>query len=270
MSGISLCKKDPVMDFVRKQFDSNPLRIPSTQIRPLSVILRNKKYVKYVGQFSELVDNINEPETLVAYISALEGKKTLSTKLRLGLNLLESFVPAIVGSPMENLAYNLKSNINNSSSLSFRFLKPERHFIDLIQFSKWLKDSSISWDNLDPFAGENEILIVDAILTANAIGFTINDSNNAQIESVVKNLRLMGISSEIMSKKGDEIVISSSKRLAFAFSAICIQPEKGGSFTIRMVDDVTLKGLMDTNLPLAPNYELFGDGSELIEIDNES
>jgi hypothetical protein len=223
----SLCKSDPIMDFLRSTYDAIPMRVPDSRIEVFTIFAAEDKKVRYLGDFKHLPgetrwSSLRTVETELADVS----KNTSSTvSLSVLLDLLGPFVSAMTGVPQLNLPLALSGSRHRDIGARITLTRTKRMFIPPITFAAAFNGSPAKLPEELRLTSSSEqeypLFVVDAVLSAKEITLTMDGDTSEEVGLKLEEEIAGKTSAEYVLRSKSRLVITGKKRAPFAFT--CLQ-----------------------------------------------
>src|SRR5262249_19713671 len=114
-----MAKPDPFLNLL-KDIGFLPMRLPRTDVEPLTVVSKNGKDLNLLGQLaSAMVAGVVALPPIASDIQTagqIQGTKTSKIKFSIGVDILGSIIQALTGEKL-----NVSVGFNNASTLTFEF-----------------------------------------------------------------------------------------------------------------------------------------------------
>ena len=272
MSFLNLCNDDPLLSVLKETLKANPIRIPEERIQPLTVVSKEGKKSKFIGEIKNLLENnlqINIPivNSQMANLSSTRSKKIEAT---IGLQVMDGFLKGL-GSKAASIEFAFKG----VTTISFSFENVQRKYVDIGILGKTLVQTKFDKNNpvVQNFIEEkSECVVVDSIIASNNFSIKAEDTSTSDfsfdIPEIEKVLSSQNNEIKVATSSKLEISFTGSKHLAFAFTCILINIDDDGHISFDGEPDKMFltKEPINNNMPL-PDLYLLCDDSGLNEID---
>jgi hypothetical protein len=273
MKLFKICSQDPILDFIRENYQANPLKVPDKRVRPLYIIGNDDSNYKFFGHLNNLLSKaIPDIEVKESELIDLSMVKSSQIKTVAATSFLEGILSKISDT---NFLPSLKSNFNtnNIKSINFFFPGPKREFVDLFDFGKKINNSSIDKNptsslfvrSKNPF----QIFLIDSVISSQEIGISFESSKEAKIEFDSKVYEeLIKADLKLQKDSSNNLIIKSMERLTFAFS--CVRLVLSNELKIIEIEPefkVNYTGAFESSSLNLPKYHLIGEPSDLIEFE---
>jgi hypothetical protein len=270
MPGLRLCDGDPLLSTLRDVFDATPLRVPDGRVAPLAVVALSERRSRLLGPVGPLLETTptSFPSLAETEVASMTGKRSRTVKLKLGLSILEGFLPALgVSLPAVEVAF------SNATQVSFRFDRVQRRFIEVTQLGKVLSGNALARGNpvTTMFLEQrSELLVIDSVLVSPGFAVTAEELRSAATSTELPVSTLpTSVNADVTVSRVNERTISfdGSASLTFAFSCVrFFVDEHGVLSSIEPHKGPPALGFSGPELVLeTPNRVLLTAGAELHE-----
>ncbi len=228
----------------------NVIRHPRQGVVPYGVIGVKGKAVNYLGHLQFLLENPPAEFAAVATNIAgdINGQKSDSMKLKVGLNILGNIIGAMGG----NLG--ITASYTNATKVQFSFKDVSRDSISILQLGSAIKDSTIDIENpaIAPYLENGELFLITAIIKSDKIGVDYQNDSGVGVDvdiPVIKEVVGGNIAVESSAASTSKITYRGNLKLPFGFVAyrvgldsqdgtITLEPTAPGSALLTMSDAV--------------------------------
>ena len=163
----------------------NVVRLPRDFLPPLSLIGQQNKTFEYVGGIEDLITNSPGPLPQITSgqnASSINGQRTSSMKLSIGLSILNGLIAGLGGGKIGATA-----SFTNARKLTFEFNNVTFDSVVPTQVGKWLRDGEVDAGNplLEQYVlGNGSLYVVtERLRTAElTTAFEASDGVNASVD----------------------------------------------------------------------------------------
>ncbi len=163
----------------------NVVRLPRDFLPPLSLIGRQNKTFEYVGGVDDLITNPPGPLPQITSgqnASSINGQRTSSMKLNIGLSILNGLIAGLGGGKI-----GASAGFTNAKKITFEFNNVTFDSVAPTQVSKWLRDGEVDVDSplIEQYVlGNGSLYVVTERLRTSELttSFEANDGVNASID----------------------------------------------------------------------------------------
>jgi len=231
--------KNKITDIIRKHFGANPLRIPESRIKPMTMIEIKKGKLDYLGAFKYLVKGGLPafPEEHQSTVANVSGTQTKKVNLKLGFNILGNFLKAFGVDPAV-----VSLSIKNARKISFSFDDVKRFYIDPLELGQILSQHQVVGDPENIFiekiiqSKDRKLALITDTLVSNNFSFSTYKENDTEagikvplISEYISDMKLDVAVSKIAE---NEIQFQGKTPLSFAFSCVeILLDETTGKFS---------------------------------------
>ena len=137
-----MSRPDPFLNLL-KDFGYLPLRLPRADVQPLQLLNVSSKDFSLLGDLADAVgagDGAKLPEikTDIPTAGQIQGTRSSTVKLSLGLNLLGNILGALTGNNLD-----VSAAFKNATTLTFEFADVTVSNVSIIQLDKFLNLAKI-------------------------------------------------------------------------------------------------------------------------------
>lgn len=230
---MGLCS-DPALTYL-KSIGYNVVRLPRGGIEPLSVIGFSKDSAQLLGSLSDLVigNNGSLPVARTQTAVNVNGKKTASLKIGLGINILGGLISALGGGTL-----GISTSFTNAKSVTFLFENVTSTLVDAIPVGRYLRDGDLDQSNpvSAPYlTGSGRLLVIVDALKSNKISVQFESSSGvaASLDVPVISNAVSGKLSVDASRAAQGVLtFTGEEMLTFGFKCFQIAIDNG---ELRMV-----------------------------------
>ena len=217
-----------------KNLGYNVVRHPRQGITPLGIIGSRKKSANHLGHIQYLLSNPPASFPNIKSVSAgdINGEKSDSLELGLGLNILGNIIGAMGG----NLG--ITSSYTNASKVQFSFANVELESIPLLELGAALKDATVDIRNpvIEPYLSKGSIYLIASSIKSDTIEVDYQDNSGVGVKVDVPVLKeVVGGNVEVKSSNSSKSSVSfkGNAHLVFGFTAFEIGlDEDDGTITL--------------------------------------
>lgn len=220
---------DPMLSLL-KQFEYNVVRLPRTDISPLQVLEKQGNSLAILGDLDDFFQPGNVPLPPVSpdkQATFMNGEKTKSLKLSVGLSLLGGIIGAMTGTQVK-----LGVGYQKASALVFEFDDVKVNDIEPVALSKFLLAASILPSGFTKQLENDELYVINSIVKSKKFTVNATDSSGKSVDVDVPIIQAavggsVGVKTEGSSKS--RITYEGSVPLVFGIQAVRME-FKGGKF----------------------------------------
>ena len=266
MSFYSICKSDPVLDFIRDTYDATPLKIPDTRINPLTLLTNEKRRVRYLGHIKDVAGKawkeLRPVSQKLPDISEVESRK-LSWSI--AIDLLNPFLAQSLIPTLTDTMTSLKAFRSTSVCVSINGVR--RHFISPIRVAKLLESDPI---DLRTINSSGPFYLVDSILVARKITLNMNCPSAVEVATKLENALSGKFSTDAILRSQSCVSIAGNKFVPFAFTCFQLQIDESGlASRIEFPSSGGPQiGVAPMGVDLPPTHVMFGEPNEFVKIES--
>ncbi len=267
MSFYSICKSDPVLDFIRDTYDATPLKIPDTRIKPLTLFTTVKRRFRYIGPIKDIAADkawkkLRPESQKLSDISKVESRK-LSWSI--AIDLLSPFLAQSLTPSLTDTMTSLKAFRSTSVCVSIKGVR--RHFIAPSRVANLLKSAPINLRTID---SSGTLHLVDSILVARKITLNMNCPSAVEVATKLENALSGKFSTDAILRSQSCVSIAGNKFVPFAFTCFQLQiDESGRASRIEFPSSGGPQiGATPMGVDLPPTHVMLGEPNEFVKIDS--
>lgn len=203
----------------------NVVRLPRDFLPPLSLVAKQNKSFEYVGGIEDLITNPPGPLPQITTgqnASNINGQRTSSMKLNLGLSILNGLISGLGGSKI-----GASASFTNARKMTFEFNNVTFDSVVPTQVGKWLRDGEVDAGSplLEQYVlGNGSLYVVtERLRTAElTTTFEASDGVNASVDvPVIANQVGGSLGVELASGRNNAIKFKGPGLVTFGFK--CFQ-----------------------------------------------
>lgn len=235
---------DPMLSLL-KDFKYNVVRLPRTDIRPLQVLEKQGNSLAVLGDLSDFFDAGNVPAPQVGpdqQASFIEGKRSNSLKLSVGLSLLGGIIGAMTGTQAK-----LGVGFEKASNIVFHFEDVKVNNVKPVDLSKFLLAASISPSGFAQQIMDDELYVINStIKSAKFTTEALNSSGKSvDVDVPVIQAAVSGtVGVKTAGSNQSKVTFEGTTPLVFGIQALRMEFENGKFARFKSVD-ATSTGLKD-------------------------
>jgi hypothetical protein len=265
-----LCKRDPVLTWIRETYSANPLKVPESRVQPLTCAISSKGKTHFVGELAGLIiGGFLAPPIDIGYSAILRGKQTTKLSAEFATPILLQMLSSLGGADATNLKpTSLKSG--RSEEFSFSFPDATRKHVDIIKLGAALSGKTVEKQplTLGVLDGSARLLVIDSIFESTALAINAIGSRSGTIAA---SLMAAFPSLKIEEKAEDSFVASATAPVTFAFSCISLTLDESGRIQgFDLHRRVTGLNVSESKAEPQIRYTTFGDELAFLEWDEIS
>lgn len=269
-------KKDPIVKVLRRDFDANIFRLPSSRYQPLDLLyLEPKKKPQYFGpvdslgvaRYSEHVPVHDE------VLPQFDGRVSSAIRLESALGVLSGFLAGLGGAHIS-----FSPSFKNSKSIQFSFSEVHRKYVLPGELDTALHTVVVDIAS-SPQARRiqnGKFLLLDSVLYSKNFEVVLEKEKQALLEAetaaLTEQIADVNAAFEVTSQPGRGLRFSGPEYLAFAFT--CLELEFADGQPIQTVSydfDVSFGLEDDEESTPEPSHYLFDlEEYDLLEIEEIS
>ena len=271
----SICKSDPIMDFLRSTYDAIPMRIPDSRIQVFTIFTAEDKKVRYLGDLKQLPGDTRWSSLRTDETDLPDVSKNTSSRVSLSvlLDLLGPFVSAMTGVPQLNLPVALDGSRHRDVGARITLTRSKRTFVQPLAFAAAFTGSPAKFPkelNLDSGSEqEYPLFIVDSVLSAKEITLTMDGDSSGEIGLRLEEEIAGKTSTDYVIRSKSRLVITGKKRAPFAFTCLQLDTNKKKEITgLRLARKVPRLGATGVQTNAPAEHMGLGGPDELISFDD--
>ncbi len=226
---------DPFLNLL-KSISYIPLRLPRADVQPLQLLGIDGKDLTVLGQLSDAMRP--GPTALLPPVhndiqtaSQIEGTRSATVKLSIGLNLLGGIIGALTGQNLD-----VSAAYQHASTLTFEFDDVTVNNVSVILLDKYLNSSDI-----DPLAKQIQDLMIagdagvtTAVACSKKFVVTAQDSNGVDINvdvPVIQNVASGKLGVSTTGANNTKVVYQGNTAITFGLQALRLGFDEHGKIT---------------------------------------
>jgi hypothetical protein len=229
---------DPILTLL-KDFSYNVVRLPRTGIRPLQILEKQGNDLVVLGDVADLFIAGNAalpsvgPDEQATFIN---GKRTRSLSISVGLSLLGGIIGAMTGSKVK-----LDVGYKNASALAFEFNDVKMNQINQIQLSRFLTSARID-ETVGPPAKlleADKLYVITSTIKSRKFTAEATRDGGVSVEvdvPLIKSLVSGNVGVKTEGANNSKISYEGDVPLVFGFQAIRMEFERGKFKGFKQVD----------------------------------
>jgi hypothetical protein len=271
----SICKSDPIMDFLRSTYDAIPMRIPDSRIEVFTLFTAEDNKVRYLGDLKHLPGEKRWSSLRTDETDLPDVSKNTSSRVSLSvmLDLLGPFVSAMTGVPLLNLSLAFSGSRHRNIGARITLTRSKRTFVQPLicaaafagSPAKLPKELRLDSDSKQ----EYPLFIVDSVLSAKEITLTMDGDSSGEVGLKLEEEIVGKTSADSVLRSKSRLVITGKKRAPFAFTCLPLDKNKKNEITgVRLGRKVPRLGAtaVQTNAPA--EHVGLGGPDELLSFDD--
>jgi len=275
MSIFRVCKEDPLLRMIRKNFSAVPLRNPSQKYQPMTVFAWNKHNSDFIGELGYLLHDKADFEVPVKRFDTkdLKGNKTRKIDTELGLTILSGFLKEL-GMDSTPVA----GQMDGVKQVSFSFNNVQILNIDKGQLGRMLKGCTLDTENLAlrelKKSSKGKLMLIDSVFTSSFFSFNVEKTSNASfkldLQKMTQELANGKAKAKVDLHQNKEISFTTEAPLSFALTCLPMQIDwQSGTFTGLGTTGSDVAALGEENeTDWDPGLTVEMDDGELLEFDS--
>lgn len=220
MSVFTVCKKDPLLDFIRDTYDAHPMRMPDKRIKPMTLLTAVDKRHRYLGSIAESVmsSDWDAPQVHEVDLPNLDRRDSGGIRLDVAIRLLGPFLEETLG---QSVSLDIKGIAATEVSISLR--DAQRQYISPIDLHKALKGEQL----LHPLPQDDrwKLYVVDSVLISRDLVITRKSSRGVNVGAAIGN-QLAGVVSADALLVGDSSIEIRRTDVPFAFTCFAVDVDE--------------------------------------------
>jgi hypothetical protein len=264
---------DPFVEAL-KSAGYNMILLPKSDIQPLQLFYKNGKSLERLGAAKKLLmagEDIKLPrKSKNTQAANINGKRTSSMDIGIGLSLLGTIIGAMGGSTL-----GLDAEYKNAKTAAFEFSDVKEDKIEVIDLDQYLGDADINPASV--YVGKlleaDKLYITTAVIKSNKFTFEAQDSNGVAVGVNVPTVQgLVTANVKVGTESTSETKLSyeGEEPLVFGFQAIKLYYENGKYTRFDPANKVTMKSIDGDHLTKKQSDDKFIGVDNFVEINDLS
>lgn len=271
----SICKSDPIMDFLRSTYDAIPMRIPDSRMQVFTIFISEYKKARYLGDLKNLAGDSRWSSLRIDETDLPDVSKNTSSRVSLSilLDLLGPFVSAMTGVPQLDLPLAVDGSRHRDVGARITLTHSKRTFVQPLACAAAFTGSPVKLPSALKLDSDSErehrLFLVDSVLSAKEITLTIDGDASGEVGLKLEEEIAGKTSADYVLRSKSRLVITGKKRAPFAFTCLQLDTNKRREITgVRLARKVPRLGAtaVQTNVP--PQHIRLGGPDELIAFDD--
>jgi hypothetical protein len=243
MAFSSLCRSDPLLDFIRATYGAIPLRVPDQRFQPLGLFTAQDSRARYLGTLSDLALDPAWPAPRSSNndLGQVSGKTSNQMAWSAAADLLGPFISNVLGIDLTPVKAGLKGASRESEGVRIDIGSTRRTMVNPLAIAHAIgqKTHRLPTNIEGDFGSENgqALYVIDCIFVARELTLELVGSN-ANDAAASLEAKLVGkAKASQMLRANSKLTITGSNRTPFAFTCLRIQSNQD-----RYIDKVMLGG----------------------------
>lgn len=235
---------DPMLSLL-KDFKYNVVRLPRTDIRPLQILEKQGNSLAILGDLSDFFDAGSVPIPQIGpdlQASFIEGKRSNSLKLSVGLSLLGGIIGAMTGTQAK-----LGVGFEKASNLVFHFDDVKVNNIKPVDLSKFLLAASISPSGFGQQIEGDQLYVINSTIKSAKFTAEAQNSSGKSVDvdvPVIQQAVSGSVGVKTTGTNQSQVTFEGTTPLVFGIQALRMEFKNGKFVQFKSVD-ATSAGLKD-------------------------
>ena len=214
MSITRICRKDPLLKFIRDVYAAHPMRVPDRQIKPLTMITAVDQRHRYLGELAEavLVEEWAAPKLDTSELADIDSRSSGNVSLGVAMDLLSPFLELMLGG---GVSMELSGISNSMVSVSLGGAC--RDYVSPLGVLRALDGKALRTP-LRTDAGWR-LFVVDSVLSGRRVAIRRASSEQADIGLMIRD-QLEGVAAAESTFASASAITISGNDVPFAFTCL--------------------------------------------------
>jgi hypothetical protein len=270
----SLCKSDPILEFIRSTYGAIPLRIPDARFAPLTVFTSKDRRVRYLGDLSSTVpaERLKKIKTETKDLPDLSQRTSNSMGLSVVFDLLGPFLTNLLELTQLDLAASVNASAQKDLGVRISLGGSRQTYVQPIVCTSIFEAGPIDFPALsiveDGKGKQHPLFLIDTILSAREITLTWDGDSGHEVSAKLESAIAGQTSAKSVLRSKSRLVITGSRRAPFAFTCLELVANQTRQLTnLKLSSREPQFGLADVRKVQSANHIALGDDDELIAFD---
>ncbi|MCT9084119.1 hypothetical protein [Streptomyces fulvoviolaceus] len=268
MAFSSLCKTDPLLDFIRDTYQVVPLRLPDARWRPLALFTvdRHDRAVRYLGNARELFGGPG-PRVETVKIPHVEYQRSARHEWGLTLGVVAPFISALLGIPLPDLEASVTARAYRRTAIQISLGRTSRSLASVLGIASWLEAHPLVLPApLDPRAA---LYIVDATVSARELHLSTDSDRGSELTAQLAAAIAGSAEPSRLARSETRLRITGTAPAPFGFSCLEVAPSADRTLArLRLPESAPRAAATGVHLPGEEDRVQLAAANELTEFDS--
>jgi hypothetical protein len=274
MAFSSLCRSDPLLDFIRATYGAIPLRVPDQRFQPLALFTVQERRARYLGTLSELaVDPAwSTPRTSSSELGQVSGTTSNQIAWSAAADLLGPFISNVLGIDLAPVKAGLKGASRETEGVRIAIGPTRRTMVNPLAISHAIEGKVLrlpATTELDfGREGGQALYVIDCVFVARELSLELIGSKARDAAANLEAKLVAKVKASQMLRASSKLTVLGSNRTPFAFTCLRMQATQDGFVEKILLGDASPR-LNATPVDSVANvaHADLGDTHELLAFD---
>lgn len=229
MAFTTLCKSDPLLEFIRSTYGAIPLRMPDQRFQPLAIFSLQSRRAKYLGTLSEIaLDRLWEsPRTTSNDLGNVSSVTSSDIGWSAATEILSPFISSSLGIDATPVKASLNSASKDSEGVRVVIESSKRIMVNPFSIAKSIGDRThLVPTNL--LIEGHSLYIIDCIFLARQLTLELVGANSSNATASLEAKLVGKAGADQLLRANSKLTITGNSRTPFAFTCLEVQIDSTG------------------------------------------
>jgi hypothetical protein len=274
MAFSSLCRSDPLLEFIRATYGAIPLRVPDERFQPLGLFTTQDKRARFLGTLSDLATDPawSAPKSSNSDLGELSAKSSNQMGWSAAADLLGPFISNVLGVDLAPVKADLKGASQETEGVRIAIGSTRRTMVNPLAIARAIgKETHRLPSNIEDNFGDEygpALYVIDCVFVARELSLELVGSNANNAAASLEAKLLAKAKASQMLRASSKLTITGSTRTPFAFTCLRVQPNRERYIDTVMLGDQSprLNATPVDSLAMVTHADL-GEPHELLAFD---